>query len=245
MTPDRRPTPGRGREAWHDGRVTAPLTPPQKPHPNQPGDPWQVPPRGPAESYAAGGPGLAHEMRDAALIVVGLAVTGIVLGVLWAWLSPHVPLISDGKAVFLDDSEGEQAIGSDGTFILLALACGAVTGALVFLVRRHGGIPLVVALAVGGVLASVVAWRLGLVLGPSDDVVARAKEAGAGVAFDAPLKLDAKGALIAWPIAALAVHLALTALFGPRDPEPQPVGWDAPQPPPADGYGTPHSGSGQ
>ncbi|MBC9712178.1 DUF2567 domain-containing protein [Streptomyces sp. TRM66268-LWL] len=222
--------------------MTAPLTPPQKPHTNQPSDPWQAPPQVPAESYAAGGPGLTAEVRDAVLIVIGLAVTGVVLGVLWAWLSPHVPLVSDGKAVFLGDTEGEQAIGSDGTFILLALACGAVTGALVFLLRRHGGIPLVIALAVGGLLASVVAWQLGLVFGPGDDVVARAKEAGEGVAFDAPLELNAKGALLAWPIAALAVHLALTALFGPRDPEPpQPAGWDAPQP--KDGYGTPQSPS--
>ncbi|NGO81606.1 hypothetical protein G6045_39020 [Streptomyces sp. YC504] len=228
--------------------MTAPHTPPQQPHTNQPSDPWQAPPRVPAEPYAAGGPGLATEVRDAALTVLGLAVTGIVLGVLWVWLTPHVPLISDGKSVFLDDTEGEQAIGADGTFILLALACGAVTGALVFLLRRHGGIPLVVALAVGGLLASVVAWRLGLVFGPGDDVVARAKAAGEGVAFDAPLELNAKGALLAWPIAALAVHLALTALFGPRDPEPaQAAGWDAPQAPqppqPKDGYGTPQGPS--
>jgi len=28
------------------------------------------------------------------------------------------------------------------------------------------------------------------------------------------------GALLAWSLAALVVHLGLTALFGPRDPEP-------------------------
>jgi hypothetical protein len=34
------------------------------------------------------------------------------------------------------------------------------------------------------------------------------------------MKLGAKGALLAWPLAALVVHLGLTALFGPRDPDP-------------------------
>ena len=34
------------------------------------------------------------------------------------------------------------------------------------------------------------------------------------------LELGAKGALLAWPVAALVVHLALTALFVPREPEP-------------------------
>ncbi|OUD02027.1 DUF2567 domain-containing protein, partial [Streptomyces swartbergensis] len=30
-----------------------------------------------------------------------------------------------------------------------------------------------------------------------------------------------KGALLAWPFAALVLHLGLMALFGPRDPEPE------------------------
>ncbi|CDR11439.1 predicted protein [Streptomyces iranensis] len=40
------------------------------------------------------------------------------------------------------------------------------------------------------------------------------------VTFDGPLKLGAKGALLAWSMAAMVIHLALTGLFGPRDPEP-------------------------
>ncbi|CAM5245652.1 hypothetical protein SANTM175S_02821 [Streptomyces antimycoticus] len=50
--------------------------------------------------------------------------------------------------------------------------------------------------------------------------MAHAKEAGRGVTFDGPLKLGAKGALLAWSVAAMVIHLALTGLFGPRDPEP-------------------------
>jgi hypothetical protein len=122
--------------------------------------------------------------------------------------------------VYLRDTEGEQAVGVDGTFTLLALGFGAMSALVVFLWRRRGGVPLVVALAVGGFLGSLLAWRLGVWLGPSQDVVARAKEVGKGVTFSAPLKLGAKGALLAWPMAALLVHLGLTALFGPRDPDP-------------------------
>ncbi|MFE5869162.1 hypothetical protein ACFQ6V_10970, partial [Streptomyces roseifaciens] len=75
-----------------------------------------------------------------------------------------------------------------------------------------------------------VAWRVGTALGPTTDVVAAARAAGRGVVFDAPLKLAAKGALLAWPLAAMAVHLLLTALFGPRDPEPEPD-WSVPEEP--------------
>jgi hypothetical protein len=55
-------------------------------------------------------------------------------------------------------------------------------------------------------------------------VVAHAKDVGKGVTFSAPLQLGAKGALLVWSLAALVVHLGLTALFGPRDPEPYPQG---------------------
>jgi hypothetical protein len=166
------------------------------------------------------GPGLRTQVWQAVVVAVAVAVLGVLLGVLWAWLAPKVPLISDGKAVFLKNSEGEEAIGADGTFILLALAFGVVTALAVFLFRRSGGIALVLALAVGGLLGSVLAWRVGLLIGPDDDVVAAALKAGKGVTFDAPLKLAAKGALLAWPVAGMIVHLALTALFGPRDPDP-------------------------
>ncbi|MER6982705.1 AAA family ATPase, partial [Streptomyces carpinensis] len=76
------------------------------------------------------------------------------------------------------------------------------------------------ALGVGGLLGSLLAWRLGVWLGPQQDVIAHAKAVGKGATFSAPLKLGAKGALLAWPVAALVVHLGITALFGPRDPEP-------------------------
>lgn len=176
------------------------------------------------------GPGMLTEVRQAALAVLAIALSGALLGVLWWKLAPTVPLVGDVVderwVVFLKESEGEQAIGVDGTFTLLALAFGALSGLVAFLLRRRGGVPLVVALGVGGLLGSLLAWRVGVWLGPAQDVIAHAKDVGKGVTFDAPLKLGAKGALLAWSLAALVVHLGLTGLFGPRDPEPDP--WPAP-----------------
>lgn len=169
------------------------------------------------------------EVREAAVITVAVALVGVLLGLLWWWLAPHVPLVGDqsGKSwvVYLKDSEGEQAAGVDGTFTLLGLGFGLVSAVAVFLWRRRGGVPLVVALGLGGLLGSLLAWRLGIGLGPESDVIAHAKAVGKGVTFPAPLKLGAKGALLAWPLGAALVHLGLTALFGPRDPEvPYPQG---------------------
>ncbi|MFJ8823302.1 DUF2567 domain-containing protein [Streptomyces sp. NPDC102467] len=216
--------------------MTAPLTPPphQPPHNNGHSDPWQAPdpmtghlppvPPSPQDE----GPGLRTELREAAVVTVGVAVVGLLLGALWLWLAPRIPLVSDSTAVYLKDTEGEQAIGVDGTFTLLGLAFGAVTAAVVFLWRKRGGIPLVVGLALGSLLGGVIAWRFGVWLGPAQDVAAHAKEVGKGVVFDAPLELKAKGALLAWPLAAMVVHLGLTGLFGPRDPDPYAGYYDHP-----------------
>ncbi|MFF5027086.1 AAA family ATPase [Streptomyces collinus] len=206
--------------------MTAPLTPPPPPHDDSPHQVRQAPP--PAGAPVAGpyeqdGPGMKTEVREAVLITLAAALSGVLLGLLWWWLAPHVPLVGDqvdkSWVVYLKDTEGEQAIGVDGTFTLLSLAFGAVSAAVVFLLRRRGGVPLVVALGLGGLLGAVLAWRLGVWLGPTSDVIAHARAVGKGVTFSAPLKLGAKGALLAWPLAGLLVHLGLTALFGPRDPE--------------------------
>ncbi|MEU3171220.1 AAA family ATPase [Streptomyces sp. NPDC007000] len=190
--------------------------------------------------YAQDGPGMKRELTEAAVVMVALALCGVLFGVLWWWLAPRVPLVGDlagdNWVVYLKDTEGEQAIGVDGTFTLLALAFGAVSALAVFLVRRSGGVPLVVALGAGGLLGSLLAWRLGVWLGPAQDVVAHARDVGKGVTFDAPLKLSAKGALLAWPFAGLVVHLGLIALFGPRDPAPCPPADPHVPQPPHDGF---------
>ncbi|MCX5396467.1 ABC transporter permease [Streptomyces sp. NBC_00102] len=207
--------------------MTAPLTPPDPPTPY---DPWPSPPAGsylaPGQSPPARGEARAEVVRALA-VTAAVAVAGVALGLLWLWLSPRIPLISDDTAVYLKDSEGEEAIGADGTFTLLGAGFGVVSAGVVYLLRRTGGIPTVVALALGGLLGGLLAWWLGTSLGPTSDVVAHAKQAGQGVTFDAPLELNAKGALLAWPVAAMIVHLILTAAFTPRDPDPD-AQWEHP-----------------
>jgi hypothetical protein len=161
-----------------------------------------------------------REVREGAVCALIVTVLGVGLGLLWLWLAPRVPLITVDNSVFLKDPEGEEAVGADGTFVLLAIGFGVVTGLLAFLRSRAGGVGIVVGLAVGALLGSVVAWRLGIWLGPSSDLVASAKAAGPGKTFDGPLKLQAKSALLVWPALGLLTHLLLTGLFGKREPEP-------------------------
>lgn len=187
---------------------------PQPPHPPAPPGWGPHGASGWAEEFYCFVP--SRELLEGAVTAVAVAVTGVVLGLLWLWLAPRVPLVATEDAVYLQNTEGEEAVGADGVFVLLGLGMGVVTGTAVYWARRRGGVGLVVGLAVGGVLGSVLAWRLGVWLGPTQDVAAHAREVGPGKVFDAPLKLRAVSAVLAWPMAAVLVHLLHTALFRPR-----------------------------
>ncbi|MEV1008901.1 ABC transporter permease [Streptomyces sp. NPDC049881] len=196
-------------------------------------DPW-------AATTAAGRPGGGEdgaqwpgEIRDGLLVTVPTAIlTGLVLGLVWFWWSPRVPLVHNGEAVLLADSEGQQAIGSDGLFLLAGLGVGAVAGVAVHLLRRRAGAGTVVGLAAGSLLGALLAWRFGIWLGPTQDVLAHARDVGEGVRFDAPLELGAKGVLLGLPFAAVGVHMFCTAAWMPREAAPTPAElphWQSPQ----------------
>ncbi len=215
------------RETWHDGRVTAPLTPHEPPHPDHselphyPGATLAPMPDGGEERDS-----VPAALGKGALVAVLVAVCGVLLGLLWLWLSPRVPLVADGRNVYLKDTEGEEAIGGDGVFVLISLALGALTAAGVFWRLRKGGVAVVLGLAVGGALAAVIGWRIGVWLGPPTNIGKHAEEVGPNVVFDGPLELRAKSAIVAWPAAAMVVHLALTYAFGPRDEDEEPYDED-------------------
>ncbi|MFF4649044.1 hypothetical protein [Streptomyces sp. NPDC001380] len=225
--------------------------------PRTPGDPAQwTPPSGAAHpgpqppaaahGYGYGQPGLPSvppaeqpprnpgaEVRVGALAAAGSLLAGLAVGLLWLWLAPRVPLYADTRAVYLKDPEGEQRAAADGVFALLGLGAGALCALTAFLLtrRRGGGVAVAVGLALGGLLGAVAAWRLGIALGPTSDMVAHARQVGEGRVFDAALQLGAKGALLVWPMTAMVVLLGLTAAFGRREPEPGPYWHGVPQSP--------------
>lgn len=204
--------------------VTEAVTPPNPPMPPIPASDFD--PLGPPPEKLT-----PADIRDGAAVALAVGVAGLLLGALWVWLAPRVQYVSNGEAVFLRNSESEARIGSDGTFFLLAAGLGLLSAVGTFLWRRRGGVPLVIGLAVGSGFAALVGWRFGLWLGASADLATAARAAGKGVPFDAPLQLLAHGALLAWPMTAVLVHLALTALWSPRDPAPA-AEWPGVYPPP-------------
>ncbi len=157
------------------------------------------------------------------------ALLGLVMAGLWVWLAPQVPLVVHGNQVLYVDPEGEQRAGADSVFVLIGLGLGVLTAAAAFLVtrRRGGGIAVALGLAFGGLLGSWIAFRVGVHLGPTPDVLGHAKKVGDGHSFYESLDLQARGALLVWSMTAMVVLLGLSAAFGKREQDPPPY-WAGP-----------------
>ena len=183
--------------AWHDVRVTAPLTPPPPPHDPSPHECVAAAARrvrgsrlpDAAHGRTAGRAGRArHEDRTAggrrrsrwpwrsAGRCSGCCGGGWRRMCRWSgmWTSRGAGSSTSRTP------RGSRPSGWTERSLCSALAFGAVSAFAVFLWRRRGGVPLVVALAVGGLLGSLLAWRVGVWLGPTEDVLAAREVRGQG-----------------------------------------------------------------
>ncbi|MBO1416263.1 DUF2567 domain-containing protein, partial [Streptomyces sp. FH025] len=169
-------------------------------------DPFAPPPAAEASPAPTAGRLLPEARIGAGVVLVSLVV-GLVMAGLWAWLSPKVPLVVDGDRILYADPEGEQRAGADAVFVLIGLGAGILTalGAFLLTRRRGGGISVALGLAIGGLLGSIGAWRIGRWLGPSDNLIGEARRVGNGGHFDASIDLGALGALLVWPMTAMVV----------------------------------------
>jgi len=133
------------------------------------------------------------------------------VGVLWWFLAPLPRIAKRADGLYRVGGEGnEAAIAADGWFALLTLVTGIVVALVVYLRTRPGSVPPLLGLAVGGLLGSVVAWRVGALLGPGP-IESTADALAVGARFDAPLDVTALGVLLAWPMGAVITYFAVSA----------------------------------
>jgi hypothetical protein len=139
------------------------------------------------------------------------ALAGMPVGLLW-WLVAPLPRIAKrADGLYRVGGEGnESAIAADGWFAVLAVLAGVLAALVVYLLTRPGRVMPLVALAVGGGLGAVVAWRTGAFLGP-DDLQSTAKGLAVGTHFGGPLDISAFGVLLAWPMGAVITYFAVAA----------------------------------
>ncbi|MGC0414867.1 AAA family ATPase [Embleya sp. AB8] len=154
-----------------------------------------------------------------AVVVGACLVAGTIVGVVWEQIAPRVPLIATKDGVFQTAPETESSIALDGWFAVCGVVAGIVLAPPAFWRFRRQGVATALALTVGGLAGSYLAFKIGVQLGP-DGIAEQVRRVGLGKRFDQPLDIQAKGVLMLWPIASMVIFLGLSAGFAPADREP-------------------------
>jgi LPXTG-motif cell wall-anchored protein len=147
-----------------------------------------------------------EDLRSSAGIVLALAGAGVVAGLLWSWLAPRADFrVTDAGPVPVGNLPAELLVADDAVFALLLLGLGLLAGAAAWFLRRRRGVATVLALAVGGCLAAIVAWQVGEFLGPGPT---EQQLADVGALVTTSLTLGSLPAMALAPFGALLAYVA-------------------------------------
>jgi hypothetical protein len=170
-----------------------------------------------------------YDLPRALALVAGVVLLGAPAGLLWSKVAPHVTVMFGDRGAEAPDLESTKAfIGADGSYVVVMLCFGLLTGAIAWWLARRSGPWTVVALALGGTLAALVAARVGVVPGSHEAIEALTKGT-VGTRVDlylgGPLPAELHGdlphlrapwAALAWPVGAMLSFL-FAAAFRPHE----------------------------
>jgi hypothetical protein len=161
---------------------------------------------------------IRSEVGFGVVVAAFSTLLGAAVGLIWAAGAPRIQL---GAAIDGSESAAKPLIGDDVRLGLLGLIAGILVAVVVLVAGRHRerGPGEVLGLAIGGVLGALVAARVGEVARHHEMVKALAavvpgvtsKESTRLLGFFG-FRVRATGVLMLWPIAAVAVHLLVTAI---------------------------------
>jgi hypothetical protein len=166
----------------------------------------------PAGAYWRGWPEIRADLRTSVRLVLALAVAGIPAGLAWWGLAPRADFrITDTGPEPLGSPSNELLVADDAVFVLVLAVVGLIAGGVAWRLRRRRGVATVVALAVGSVATSVVAWQVGELLGAGPT---EAQITDVGAVVTTPLTLGSPAAIavasftavLAYVLGVLTVH---------------------------------------
>lgn len=151
-------------------------------------------------------------------VLIGTVLLGAPVGLLWAAVSPRVTVVigEDGNVDLPGVESSDAFMGADGSFVLVTLGAGLLCGVLAYALARRSGPWAVLALTAGGLLAALVAARVGLLPGRGEILAALKPGSAERGTFDLflgargegdSLHLRAPWAVVAWPVGALVAFL--------------------------------------
>jgi hypothetical protein len=166
--------------------------------------------------------GLVAWRRDivvALAAVAGMVLLGAPVGLLWSVVAPHVHALVTSDGITLTDPEPKGFIAADGVFLFLTLAVGVVVAAVVGWLDDAPGPLTVVALALGGCLAAIIAWHVGHRVG-LESFTKFLEHGRPGEQMDAVVRLRAKTVVLGWGLGAAIGYGAAVALRPVPKPAP-------------------------
>lgn len=157
------------------------------------------------------------ELVAALTTLVTLGVLGVAIAPIWAALSPRVRIIITPAGPDLVQYANSDFFAGDGTFLVIGIVAGLVSGVAAWLIARRWRGPLIlVGLALGALLGALIAWQVGRQIGlPHYHQLLHSTDVGRR--FDKPVDLRSKAALLAQPFAATLAYVFLTARVGRPD----------------------------
>lgn len=154
--------------------------------------------------------------------LAGLAVLiGAVGALVWANVTylPSYVVQADGRAT-ISDADMAMLFSANFWFVMIGLVAGLAVGIAAWIRLRVIGWPVALVAAGMALVAAVVCWQVGQLIGPGP-FAQRLAEAGPGETVPVALGLTTPSALAAWVFAATGVPL-FAASLGP-DPDHRPT----------------------
>ncbi|HEU5159701.1 MAG TPA: hypothetical protein VFU43_22090 [Streptosporangiaceae bacterium] len=155
---------------------------------------------------------MRRQLLTATVTTLVIAALGGVVGFVWQAISPSARyVVIEGKPV-LADPETQALISIDGRYASLTALAGLICGVAVYLAAGRGtDAAMAAGLALGGIGAALLAWRLGHQVGlPAFEHAVRGAKDGTFVTGVADLR--ARGVLVFWPMTALGTFGLLEIL---------------------------------
>jgi LPXTG-motif cell wall-anchored protein len=158
-----------------------------------------------ADAYWRGWPEVRGDLRSAVAIAVGFALAGVLAGLVWWLLAPRADFrITGDGPVPLGGPSDELFVADDAVLAFVLLGLGLVGGATVWFLRRRRGVGALIGIAVGALVAAVVAWQAGELLGAGPT---EAQLADVGAVVTTALRLGSPTVLAVAPFAGLLAYL--------------------------------------
>jgi hypothetical protein len=152
--------------------------------------------------------------RRIVVAAVAAAVAGVGAGLVWLWLARPAQWEGRNGGLVLTEAASRGQFGVIVTFVLIGIVVSVACGWLVVrLVPDLGWLAVPVAVLLTAVM-SVIAWRVGVALGPPDPSTVAGVQDGDRV--PSRLAIDGVAPFLVWPIFGLAGVMVATWADGRR-----------------------------